>query len=156
MERDIAFYLKRIIGTKLLSYDADSLSIIMSRQSVSRKGNNSIVRDSRSNEQMEKDYRILERRAEDLTDGGISCHHGYYNLKDLIDEYENISNSRLINGLSPFNTLSSNINSLNTLLVNTLCDVITGVSPDAEGKMIMQVLGYFMDDAASFIGNYRG
>lgn len=156
MERDIAFYLKRIIGTKLLSYDADSLSIIMSRQSVSRKGNNSIVRDSRSNEQMEKDYRILERRAEDLTDGGISCHHGYYNLKDLIDEYESISNSRLINGLSPFNTLSSNINSLNTLLVNTLCDVITGVSPDAEGKMIMQVLGYFMDDAASFIGNYRG
>ena len=159
MERDIAFYLKRIIGTKLLSYDADSLSVIMSRQSVGRKGNNSIVRqgkNARSQDQMEKDYKIFERRAEDLTEGGISCHHGYYNLKNLIDDYENISNSRLINGLLPFNEISSNINTLNTLLVNTLCDVISGASPDAEGEMIMQALGYYKDDAASFIGNYRG
>ena len=79
MERDIAYYLKRIIGTKLLSYDADTLSVIISRQSVSRKGNNSIVRkgkNARSEDQMEKDFKIFERRAEDLTEGGISCHHG--------------------------------------------------------------------------------
>lgn len=156
MEQKTKFYLKRIIATKLLSFDADTLSALVSRHSVSRKGNNSIVRDSRSNEQMEKDYRVLERRAEDLTDGGISCHHGYFHLSNLIDEYEAISKSRLILCKSPFNTLPLNLIKLTETLANSICHMISGANLEEEEKMIMQELGYYYNDTASFIGNYRG
>lgn len=156
MGQKTKLYLKRIIATKLLSFDADTLSVLVSRLSVSRKGNNSIVRDSRSNEQMEKDYRILERRAEDLTDGGISCHHGYFHLSDLIDEYEAISKSRLVLCKSPFNTVPLNMVKLTETLANSFCHMILGANLEEEEIMIMQELGYYYNDTASFIGNYRG
>ena len=152
------FYFNVIKGNRLLCSDNAKLAGLLGRKSVSNCARRDGNKGANADELLQRDYQILERTAEKLTDGGVSTGNGF-SLSDLVDCYVDRSKAYKeekpnLRNCSPGLISSGTADEERTdILADIISCSITGMA-NKKSLYILNFLTLNPEDISTYVNNY--